>query len=47
MDQHHHDHVRDHSYLSDIDLRVRARDSILVEKCYYDPSYIYALAESD
>jgi hypothetical protein len=33
-DHHHHDHDHDHSELSDIELRVRALESILTEKGY-------------
>src|SRR3954452_2619374 len=41
---HHHDH--DHSELSQIELRVRALESILVEKVYVDPAAIDALVET-
>ncbi len=41
---HHHDH--DHSELSPIELRVRALESILVEKGYVDPAAIDALVET-
>ena len=44
-DHHHHDHD-DHSHLSDIELRVRALESILVEKGYVDPAAIDALVET-
>src|SRR3954454_2080705 len=40
----HHDH--DHSELSEIELRVRALESILVEKGYVDPAAIDALVET-
>jgi nitrile hydratase len=47
---HHHDHDHhdhdDHSHLSDIELRVRALESILVEKGYVDPAAIDAIAET-
>ena len=44
---HHHDHDHDnHSHLSDIELRVRALESILVEKGYVDPEAIDAIAET-
>ncbi|UVF19233.1 nitrile hydratase subunit alpha [Microvirga terrae] len=43
--EHHHDHD-DHSHLSDIELRVRALESILVEKGYVDPAAIDALVET-
>ena len=43
---HHHDHDHDHgSELSAMDLRVRALESILVEKGYVDPAAIDALVE--
>jgi nitrile hydratase subunit alpha len=42
---HHHDHD-DHSHLSEIELRVRALESILVEKGYVDPAAIDALVET-
>jgi nitrile hydratase len=41
---HHHEH--DHSHLSDIELRVRALESVLVEKGYVDPAAIDALVET-
>ncbi len=41
----HHDHD-DHSHLSEIELRVRALESILVEKGYVDPAAIDALVET-
>jgi nitrile hydratase subunit alpha len=44
-DHHHHDHD-DHSHLSEIELRVRALESILVEKGYVDPAAIDALVET-
>src|ERR671916_2696267 len=44
-DHHHHDHD-DHSHLSGIELRVRALESILVEKGYVDPAAIDALVET-
>ena len=43
-DHHHDDH--DHSHLSEIELRVRALESILVEKGYVDPAAIVALVET-
>jgi nitrile hydratase len=42
---HHHDHD-DHSHLSEIELRVRALESILVEKGYVDSAAIDALVET-
>ena len=44
-DHHHHDHD-EHSHLSEIELRVRALESILVEKGYVDPAAIDALVET-
>jgi len=51
MNRHQHDHGhhhdgQDHSHLSDIELRVRALESILVEKGYVDPAAIDALVET-
>jgi nitrile hydratase len=47
MNKHHHPHDHDdHSHLSDIELRVRALESILVEKGYVDPAAIDAIAET-
>ena len=43
-DHHHDDH--DHSHLSEIELRVRALESILVEKGYVDPAALDALVET-
>src|ERR1044071_1228688 len=43
---HGHDHDHDHSELSDIELRVRALESILVEKGYVDPAAIDVLVET-
>src|SRR5687768_287262 len=45
MSHHHHDHD-DHSHLSGIELRVRALESLLVEKGYVDPAAIDALVET-
>jgi nitrile hydratase len=39
-------HPDDHSHLSEIELRVRALESILVEKGYVDPAAIDALVET-
>ena len=44
MSEHTHDH--DHSELSDIQLRVRALETILTEKGYIDPAVIDQLVES-
>jgi nitrile hydratase len=50
MNEHHrhhdHDHDHDHSHLSEIELRVRALESILVEKGYVDPAAIDAIVET-
>lgn len=43
---HDHDHDHDHSELSEIALRVRALESILVEKGYVDPAALDALIET-
>src|SRR5918993_5412218 len=43
---HDHDHDHDHSHLSEIELRVRALESILVEKGYVDPAAIDVLVET-
>lgn len=43
---HSHDHAHDHSHLSPIELRVRALESVLVEKGYVDPAAIDALVET-
>ena len=46
-DHHHHDHHdHDHNELSDIELRVRALESILTEKGYVDPAAIDVLVET-
>ena len=44
-DDHHHDHD-DHSHLSEMELRVRALESILVEKGYVDPKALDVLIET-
>jgi nitrile hydratase subunit alpha len=44
-DHEHHDHD-DHSHLSDMELRVRALESILVEKGYVDPQALDVLIET-
>jgi nitrile hydratase subunit alpha len=46
MSQHHHHDHDDHSHLSKIELRVRALESLLVEKGYVDPAAIDALVET-
>jgi len=40
------DHDHDHSHLSEIELRVRALESVLVEKGYVDPAAMDALIET-
>jgi len=45
-ESHHHHHHHGHSELSDIELRVRALESILVEKGYVDPTAIDVLVET-
>jgi nitrile hydratase subunit alpha len=44
--EHHHDHDHDHSELSPIALRVRALESLLVEKGYVDPAALDALIDT-
>ena len=43
---HDHDHDHDHSELSEMDLRVRALESVLSEKGYIDPLALDALIET-
>ncbi len=48
-DHHHHDHDHDHGHgtvLSDVELRVRALESVLVEKGYVDPAALDLLIET-
>src|SRR5688572_14451614 len=45
MHEHDHDHD-DHSHLSETELRVRALESILVEKGYVDPKAVDVLMET-
>ena len=45
-DHHHHDHDHDHSELSDVELRVRALESLLVEKGYVDPAALDELIDT-
>ena len=42
--EHHHDH--EHSELSDVELRVRALESLMVEKGYVDPAALDALIDT-
>jgi nitrile hydratase len=46
MADHDHDHGHDHSELSDVQLRVRALETILTEKGYVDPAALDQLVES-
>ena len=46
MTDHDHSHDHDHSELSDIQLRVRALETILTEKGYVDPAALDAIVES-
>jgi nitrile hydratase len=46
MNHHHHHEYDDHSHLSETELRVRALESLLVEKGYVDPAAIDALVET-
>ena len=46
MSDHHHDHDHEHSELSDVELRVRALESLLVEKGYVDPAALDELIET-
>jgi len=41
---HHHDH--DHSELSELELRVRALETILTEKGYVDPAALDAIVQA-
>src|SRR5262245_63205167 len=46
-DDHDHDHYHDHgSHLSEMELRVRALESILIEKGYVDPKALDVLIET-
>jgi nitrile hydratase len=45
-DDHHHDHDHDHSELSDMQLRVRALETILTEKGYVEPAALDAIVEA-
>jgi nitrile hydratase len=42
----HHDHEHDHEHLSDTDLRIRALESLLVEKGVVDPAALDALIQT-
>lgn len=43
---HHHDDQHDHSHLSEMDVRVRALQSLLVEKGYLDPTALDVIIET-
>jgi nitrile hydratase len=43
---HSHDHHHDHSHLSEMDVRVRALQSLLVEKGYLDPAALDVVIET-
>jgi nitrile hydratase len=43
---HHHDDEHDHSHLSEMDVRVRALQSLLVEKGYLDPAALDVIIET-
>lgn len=43
---HEHDHGHDHSHLSDVELRVRALESLLVDKGYVDPAALDELIQT-
>ena len=45
-DDHDHDHDQDHSTLGEMDLRVRALESLLTEKGYIDPAALDVLIDS-
>jgi nitrile hydratase len=46
-DQHHHDHEHgEGTILSEVELRVRALETVLVEKGYVDPAALDALIET-
>ena len=45
MEHHEHEHEHEHSELGEMDLRVRALESVLTEKGYVDPAALDALIE--
>ena len=46
-DHHHHDHEHDdHSELGEMDLRVRALETVLTEKGYIDPAALDVLIDT-
>lgn len=44
--KHSHDHSHDHSHWSDMDLKVKTLESLLVEKGYVDPSALDVIVET-
>jgi len=46
MQDHDHDHDHDHSELSEMDLRVRALQSVLTQKGYIDPAALDVLIDT-
>jgi nitrile hydratase subunit alpha len=44
--EHHHDHEHDHSELSEMTLRVRALETILIDKGYVDPAALDLIVET-
>lgn len=46
QDHHAHNHSHDHSHLSEMDVRVRALQSLLVEKGYLDPAALDVIIET-
>jgi len=43
---HHHDHDHDHSHWSDMDLKVKTLESLLVDKGYVDPAALDVIVET-
>jgi nitrile hydratase len=46
MHEHHHDHEHEHSELSEMELRVRALETVLTEKGYIDPAALGVLIDT-
>ena len=46
MTSHSHDHDHDHSTLSEMDVRVRALETLLTQKGYIDPAGIDRIIET-
>src|SRR6201985_2513184 len=46
MSDHDHDHDHDHSELTEIELRVRALETVLTEKGYVDPAALDAIVQA-